>query len=114
MSRYKYYKDSKGKVIAVSSYAGKAIRGVAKCNPNDSFDEDVGKQLAQLRCDVKIADKRIKRAQAQYDAATRAVNKAQADWEKAVQYLSNAEQEGTAARLALESMEKQICGVIVE
>lgn len=114
MSRYKYYKDSKGKVIVVSSYAGKAVRGVAKCNPNDSFDEDVGKQLAQLRCDVKIADKRIKRARDKYDAATRAVNKAQADWEKAVQYLSNAEQEGTAARLALESMEKQICGVTAE
>jgi hypothetical protein len=114
MSRYKIFRDGKGKVIVASSYAGKIVRGVAKCNENDTYNEDTGIALAAARCDVKIADKRIKRAQAQYDAATRAVNEAQADWEKAVQYLSNAEQEGTAARLALESMEKQICGITAE
>lgn len=48
-------------VIAISHYAGKTVRGVAKCAPNDVFDESYGKQLAAARCDAIIAEKRMKR-----------------------------------------------------
>lgn len=61
MARYKFY-ESPNEVICVSTYAKKRVKGVAKCSPNDNFDSDVGRRLAQLRCDVKIAKKRMNRA----------------------------------------------------
>lgn len=59
----KVYKDPETKkVIAVSTFAGKTVRGVAKCHPNDSFDEEFGKKLAVARCNLKVAQKRQARA----------------------------------------------------
>lgn len=50
------------KVVAVSTYAGRKVRGVAKCAPEDDFDIEKGKNLAIARCALKIAEKRVKRA----------------------------------------------------
>ena len=50
------------KVIALSTYEGRVVRGVAKCDPRDEFDLEYGKQLAAARCNYKIAQKRAKRA----------------------------------------------------
>ena len=61
MSKYVFY-TTKNKVIAVSTYAGKIVKGVAKCNPNDNFDLEKGKKLAAARCNAKVAEKRRKRA----------------------------------------------------
>lgn len=49
-------------VIAISTYAGKTVKGYAKCHPNDHFDLETGKTLAELRCAQKIAEKRFNRA----------------------------------------------------
>lgn len=49
-------------VIAVSSFAKKPIKGVAKCSPHDTYDHCKGEALAIARCDVKVAEKRMKRA----------------------------------------------------
>lgn len=62
MSRYKYYDDGKNGVICVSSYAGKKVRGVAKCDPTDTFDYEKGAALAKARVDVKIGEKKFKRS----------------------------------------------------
>ena len=110
MSRYKIFRDGKGKIIVASSYAGKIVRGVAKCNENDTYKEDTGIALATARCDVKIANKRVKRAMAKYDAATKAVNDANAAWEKAIKYLTNAEQEALNARKTLSVLESTVRG----
>ena len=57
--RYKF--ERKGNTIyCTSHYAGKAVMGKASCSPEDKFDEEYGKHIAQLRCDLKIAEKRIK------------------------------------------------------
>ena len=96
-NRYRKYSDNKGKIVVVSTYAGKTVRGVAKCNPNDNFDEAAGVELAKLRCDAKVADKRVKRARAKYDEAAAAFNKANAAFEKAIAYLSKAERDKVAA-----------------
>ena len=45
-------------VIAISTYAGKTVKGIAKVDPRDTFDPEVGKQLATARCAEKIAIKR--------------------------------------------------------
>lgn len=56
--KYKYYTNGKNIVVAVASYAGRTIRGVAKCNELDEFDFETGKELAAARCAVKIAKER--------------------------------------------------------
>ena len=63
MTKYNFYTDGKTKVIAVSTYAGKVIRGVAKCDVKDTFSFEKGKELAAARCNEKIAKKRFTRAQ---------------------------------------------------
>ena len=63
MTKYSFYTDGKTKVIAVSTCAGKAVRGVAKCDINDTFSLEKGKKLAAARCNEKIAKKRFTRAQ---------------------------------------------------
>lgn len=64
-TNYKYV-VTPNKVIALSSYGGRTVRGIAKCHPGDTFNEDVGKALAAARCNEKIAAKRYARAQKKY------------------------------------------------
>lgn len=60
---YKYtYHISENKVICLAKYAGKAVRGIAKCNPEDKFDVSKGKTLARLRCEEKLHNKRVNNA----------------------------------------------------
>ena len=56
------YNITDNKVVCVSHYAGKAVRGIAKCDPSDEFVEEKGIELSQARCDQKIASKRVNRA----------------------------------------------------
>ena len=64
-NKYKIFKnEEKGLVVAVSTYAGKNVKGIAKCDPRDTFDFEKGKELAIARCNAKIAEKRKKRAYA--------------------------------------------------
>lgn len=63
MTKYNFYTDGKTKVVAVSTYAGKVVRGVAKCDANDTFSLEKGKELAAARCNQKIAKKRLTRAE---------------------------------------------------
>ena len=66
MTKYSFYTDGKTKVVAVSTYAGKVVRGVAKCDVNDTFSLEKGKELAAARCNEKVANKRFARAQNLY------------------------------------------------
>lgn len=102
MSRYRIYTNDNGMVIVVSTYAGKNIRGVAKCNPQDKFSQEIGEQIAQARCDLKIAEKRVKRAREKYDAAVAIFNRASAEVDKAAEYVLHAEQIAVEACKALE------------
>ena len=83
--RYKFYPTG-NKVVCVSSYAGKAVRGIAKCDPKDTFDLEGGKKLAQARCDYKIAKKRVLRARAKHAEATKALGDAREYQEKMQSY----------------------------
>lgn len=51
------------KVIALTSYAGKTVKGVAVCSEHDEFDVETGKRLASARANVKVAMKRKARAE---------------------------------------------------
>lgn len=64
-NNYKYI-ETPNKVIALSTYAGKTVRGIAKCHPNDTFDVEFGRKLAAARCNAKIAAKREANAVRKY------------------------------------------------
>lgn len=78
------------KVICVSSYAGKPVRGVAKCAPDDEFDEDFGRRLAQTRCDFKVAQKRLHRAVSLLQEANKAERKARKRQAQMMAYVNDA------------------------
>ena len=61
MDKYRFY-GSDNKVYAVSTYAGKSVRGVAKCDPADTFSIEDGQMIAAARCNEKVASKRFNRA----------------------------------------------------
>ena len=69
--RYRFYDNGKDTVICVSSYAGKRVRAVAKCAPEDEFDLEAGKKLAQARVDVIITQKRVARAHRKFNDAVK-------------------------------------------
>ena len=49
-------------VVAISTYAGKTVKGYAKCHPDDTWSWEAGRDLAIARCAEKIAVKRANRA----------------------------------------------------
>ena len=56
ISKYKFFvTPDQSKIIAVSTYAGKTVKGVAKRDPRDSFDLDFGKELAAARCAARCS-----------------------------------------------------------
>ena len=89
MYNYKYIENG-NKIIALSTFAGKAVRGIAKCNPADTFNSETGRDLATARCANKIARKRVKRAEQKLHLATIELEKAQAFYSQMKQYHANA------------------------
>lgn len=87
---YKYYKAG-NKIICVSSYAGKMVRGVAKCHPGDTYDEEYGMRLAKARCDAKVTAKRYQNADNKWDEASKAVAEAERHLEKMSGYVTSAQ-----------------------
>lgn len=90
MYNYKFY-TSKNLVVAVTTYAGKIVKGKAKCNPEDTFDLEKGKALAAVRCNAKIAKKRVKRASGKFGEAIERYNKALEYLEEMTAYINDAE-----------------------
>ena len=89
-SKYKIFKSKDNKVIAVSTYAGKTVKGVSKCDPRDSFDQTFGEDLAIARCSYKIAKKRVKRAKTEQAKAIKAVDVAMRKMQKINNYFIDA------------------------
>lgn len=91
-NRYKYFTDDKNKlVVAASTYAGKTVRGVAKCSDDDTFDLEKGKKLAAARCNLKVAEKRLKRAQEKLERASIDADKVNDYYDKMCYYYSDAD-----------------------
>lgn len=104
--KYRIYTDGENKVVAVSSYAGKTVRGVAKCDPRDTFSAESGRALAEARCAVKIADRRHARARKEYAKALAELNAKQARFEKMCSYLTDAATEVAEADQHLQDVIK--------
>lgn len=94
LDKYKFYhylnKETGGhETVAISTYAGKAVRGVAKCHANDGFDPTKGEKLAAARCNLKIANKRKNRALKKVEEAKRLVAEAQRHLDHMYDYLAD-------------------------
>lgn len=96
---YKYVVIPGKKVIAISTYAGRTVKGVAKCHPNDTFDVELGKSLAAARCNEKIAGKRFQRALNKYNAAFDKLLEAEEEINKTRVYLADSHKALSAARI---------------
>ena len=105
--KYKFY-DNGSKVVAVSSYAGKSVRGVAKCDPRDSFDITKGRNLAEARCNLKVATKRASRAVKCYREAVEVVEEAKVRANKMWNYYADACNAVDKAQKHLDEIEKNM------
>lgn len=112
IEKYRYYttKTASGdqKVIAVSTYAGRTVRGTAICHPQDTFDLEKGKEIAAARCAVKIAAKRMKRAERKRQEAMRQARQAKHYERKMTEYLHDADLAYDVATRALEDTLKNL------
>lgn len=77
-------------VIAISSYAGKSVKGTAKCDPDDTFDFEKGKRLAAARCALKIAMKRADRASYKVEEARERCDLADEHLDSMIRYKNDA------------------------
>lgn len=101
--------DSDAKVVvATSTYAGKTVRGVARCHPNDEFDMDKGIQLAVYRCNLKVADKRQARAARKVKEAKLALYEAQVFLDEMLDYRAQSVFDYLSAKDDLEDIETNV------
>lgn len=104
MYNYNFYNNGQ-KVIAVSSYAGRTVRGVARCAENDEFDLEKGQALASARCNLKIAEKRQKRAERKFLEAKEMEEKAKAHTKEMRKYFRD-------SNIALEEAEDLLYDIL--
>lgn len=92
--RYRIFRDEEsGKIVAVASFAGKAVRGIAKPNPTDVDNPEIGEKLAILRCAKKINTKRLANAEKKLAKAKAELEIAQAHYDQMVRYCKDADEE---------------------
>ena len=103
-----HYNPGTQTVVCTTFYKGQTVRGVAKCNPDDNFDIDVGKKLALLRCRQKLARKKIKRARKVYDDALCAEIKAKHNFGKATDFLNDSAYQLDLATNELINFEREL------
>lgn len=104
--KYKVFFDKKNrKVIAISTYAGKPVKGYAKADPRDEYDIEAGKKLAIARCNQKIAEKRAKRAGSK-------VSKAMEELIEAQKYLTRMQHYLVDANVAADEAEKNVESIL--
>ena len=108
MARYQTYLAGEKKIIVVSRYAGKVVRGVAKCAPDDAFDMQKGEELARLRCDEKIAEKRVARSEEAVAAAVEALAAAQKRLDAMKAYNADAVAEYAQVHTELAALEAKL------
>ena len=104
---YKYKIDEeKRTIVAMSTFAGKTVAGVAHCDPRDDFNVETGKKIAAARCSVKVAEKRMKRANECYAWAKECVEYWTAQLEKMTRYKEDSTTAFEAAYDALTNIEE--------
>ena len=106
MTKYHYYtgttKEGIKQVICVSSYAGQKVRGIAKCSPADTYNEEYGKELARLRCDIKVATLKTRYANSRKAIALDYFNYITQEMGRMTEFVNDAESQLDTCKKALE------------
>ena len=102
------YSFAKNKVYCMTFYAGKTVKGVAKRDPEDEFDLEVGKKLARARCEYKLRKKQLKNKIKRCEIAEAELMIAQNHARNAVIYKVEAETNLETAKKALEEIEASL------
>ena len=105
-TNYKYV-VTPNKVIALSTYGGRTVRGVAKCHPNDTFNVEFGKALAAARCNQKVAAKRYARARSEYNKLCTEIAEFNARATKVLKYLKDSAEADKEAIEATRDLKNQ-------
>ena len=112
LDKYKFYqykdKNAKDTIAAASTYAGRTVKGQAKCDPKDQFSIEKGKELAAARCNAKIAAKRVKRASAKYLEAQQQLADARRFMARMTEYYTDAVDRLDEANAAITDMMKSM------
>ena len=95
-------------VIALSTYAGKIVKGVAKCIATDPFDLEKGKKLAAARCDYKVCLKRLKRAEKKDMQARKLLEEALEYSRRMSNYYADAHSEFNESKSRLKTIEAEL------
>ena len=103
-TNYRFIKHE-NEVIAISTFAGRTVKGKAKCHPNDTFDFEFGSRLAAARCNMKIAFLRYKRACKKYEDAKAARLRIQREFNDCCDYLTNSCERLKKAYFEVEELE---------
>lgn len=107
MSFYQFYRQG-NKIIAVSTYEGKTVRGYAKCDPKDVDNEWYGRVLAAARCNEKVARKRFMRARKCHKEAYRNLEAALNLLNKRNEYVMSSEYAYNSARQIVAEIESEL------
>lgn len=107
LEKYRFY-FGKNKIVAISTFGGREVRGVAKCSPKDTFDIEKGKKLAAARCNMKVAEKRRERALNAFREAANNRFNAQIQEDKMTRYMTDANESFCEAAKKLESLLKEM------
>ena len=107
MYRY-YFNDDKKTVYCVSTYAGKVVKGRASCADEDEYVAFNGAELAKARCDVKVAEKRVKNANKKYKEAEIAFRAAEKRLSKMNSYVKDSKAELTENKKILNRLLKSM------
>ena len=109
---YSYYtiiKDGKKTgIVCVGSYAGKTVRGVARCNPKDTFDFETGKKLATARCEQKILTKRAKYMENKLKRITANIERTQAYLREETEYYNKVLEKAENINYILDNLEEDL------
>lgn len=95
-------------VVALSTYCGKTVKGVAKCAETDPFDLEKGKKLAAARCDYKVCLKRMKRAKSKKFEAANQLETLTKQYVDMTKYFDDSMVEVAESFKRLKSIEKEL------
>lgn len=95
-------------VIALSTYAGKVVKGTAKCLETDEFSLEAGKKLAAARCDAKVCDKRVRRARKKLTEVGKKLSSINELYDKMYRYYDDALEEAIRSSVRLTSIESSM------
>lgn len=94
--------------LAMSTYCGKVVKGVAKCTPTDDFDPEMGIKLAAARCDLKVCLKRKDRAMKKMSEVAQQIEELKLEYDKLHKYVDDSIVECWKASKRLSDIENNL------